>query len=96
MPVSRRRDAGERAKARRRQRLLDGDGFGEVARLIDVVSEHVGDVISEQLEGQDAQEGLDDFVAGRYGEGVFGDACDGVVAFGNDAEDASAASFDFL
>lgn len=39
---------------------------------------------------------MDEFVAIWDGESVFGNACEHVVAFCDDADDASAARFDFL
>ena len=53
-------------------------------------------MVSEELKVEDAEEGLYELVAVWDGEGVFGDASEHVVAFGDDADDASAAGFDFL
>ena len=43
--VSRRAVGGDRGGG-----LFYGDGFGQVSRLIDVVSEEIGQVIGEELE----------------------------------------------
>lgn len=75
---------------------LDGDGFGEISGLIEVITEHVGDVIGEELEVEDGEEGLDEFVAIGDEEGVFAGAGECVVAVSKDSDDASAARFDFL
>lgn len=50
--------------------LLDGDGFGQIAWLIDVGTFEIGYVIREQLQGEDAQDWLNDLVnpAGNQGE----------------------------
>jgi|GEM_PF-204725 REP element-mobilizing transposase RayT len=37
--------------------LFDGDGFGEVAGLVDVVAEGVGDVVGQKLQGDHFQQG---------------------------------------
>ena len=42
-------------------RLFDGDGLGEVARLIHVAAAADGDVVGEQLQRNDFENGRDQF-----------------------------------
>src|SRR6202167_387972 len=39
--------------------LLDGDGLGEVARLVDVEAAAAGDLVGEHLQRDDGEDGLE-------------------------------------
>lgn len=41
-----------------RSRLLDGNGLGQVARAVDVAAAQNGDVVREQLHGNDREHSL--------------------------------------
>ena len=76
--------------------LFDGDGFGEVAGLVDVAVFVDGDVVGEELEGDGGEDGGEGFGDAGDGDDVVGDGVDGGVAFGDDGDDFALAGFDFL
>ena len=77
-------------------RLLDGNGFGEVAGHVDVASFFDGDVVGEQLERNGRDDRRDTFGDVVDFEIVVGEVGDHGVAFGYDGDDGSSAGFDLL
>ena len=77
-------------------RLLDGDGFGEIARLVDVATTPHGDVIGEHLQRDNFQDRRDQF--GRRGnlDHMIGGFADELIAFGNNGNHDAVAGFHFL
>src|SRR5271170_664285 len=53
-------------------KLFNGDGFGEVAGLIDVAAAAYRDVIGQKLQGNDLQQWREKFRRGRHLEDVIG------------------------
>src|SRR2546427_3036602 len=62
-----------------RSTSLDGHGFREIARLIDIVPAAVGDVIREKLKRNDRQHRLQQLFRLRYADDLFSLPCDLVV-----------------
>src|ERR1700678_2852101 len=63
-----------------RSTLLDGDGFSEVARLIDVFAFDVGNVIRQQLQRDDVNDRREQLVDFRNPENMVGDGRSLLVA----------------
>src|SRR3989338_6081539 len=61
------RSSTTRLYRRDRARLLDGDGLGEVARLVHVAAEAHGDVVREELERHDREQRGQQLGAGQIG-----------------------------
>lgn len=68
-------DAGECCASFRLVPLLDGDALGEVARLVDVAASADGDVVGEELEGDDFEDGEEEFGGGGDFQHVLDEAC---------------------
>jgi len=84
------------SRATRRQRLFDGDGFGEVTRLIDVAAAAHGDVVSEELKRNDFQHRHEEFGSGRKLDDVIGGLTRQAVAGGDDGNHDAIAGFHFF
>ena len=77
-------------------RLLDGDGLGEVARLVDVQAAAAGDLVREQLQRDDREDRLQHPVdRGDLDRGV-GVLDDLLVAGGGERDHVRAAGADLL
>ncbi len=76
--------------------LLDGDGFGEVAGLVDVATAADGYVIGQQLQGDNFDERREKLEGRRDVDDVLNEAADDGVAFGGYGDDAAATRGDFL
>src|SRR5579859_664958 len=76
--------------------LFDGDGFGEVARLIDVAAAADGDVIGKKLEGDDFEERHEKFGRGGQFDDVTRGGAGEMVAGGDDGDDDAVACADFM
>src|ERR1017187_6324860 len=79
-----------------RPRLLHGDGLGEVAGLVYVAAAADGDVVGEELEGDDFEDGEEQLGGGGDVDDVFDELGNGLVAFDGDGDDAAGAGGDFL
>jgi len=77
-------------------RLLYGDGFGEVAGLVDVAAAADGDVVGEELQGNDLEDGEEQLRGGGDVDGVFDELGDLAVALDGDGDDAAGAGGDLL
>src|SRR5258708_11703801 len=75
-------------------RLLDGDGFGEVAGFVNVATAGDGDVVGEELQGHDGEDGVNGFEGFGDVKHVVGNLGDLVVAFGGDGDDGAFAGAD--
>ena len=75
--------------------LFYGNAFSEVSWFIDVVSSYYCGVVCEELEGEDGQEGLEDFECIRDLDQVVGVVFDVLIALccDNDCFSASCANF---
>ncbi len=76
--------------------LFDGDGLGEVAGLVYVAAAADGDVIREELQGDNLDERREQFEDGRNEDDVFDEAGKRGVAFSGDGDDAAGTRGDFL
>ena len=76
--------------------LLNGDAFGEVARFVHVASEGDGDVVSEELEGDDGEDGCKKFEGFGDEDRVVHDFLDFMIAFCGHGDDWAFSGFDFL
>src|SRR4051794_33629922 len=76
--------------------LLDRDGLGQVARLIDVQATQAGDAIGEQLERDHGQDRLQHPVGAGHVEHVGRVGRDPLVPLGGDGDDVGAAGADLL
>ena len=76
--------------------LFHGDGFGEVAGLVDVAAAADGDVIREELQGDDLQDGQEQLRGGGDVDGVLDELGDLAVALDGDGDDAAGARGDLL
>src|ERR1039458_2866404 len=79
-----------------RPRLLYGDGLGEVAGLVYVAAAADGDVVGEELEGDDFEDGEEQLGGGGDVDDGFDELGDGLGAFDGDGDDAAGAGGDFL
>ncbi len=75
---------------------LHGDAFCEVSGLVDVGAFEVGDVVGDELDGDDGEEGLDEVGGVGEGDHDVGEVLEAVVAVGADGDDAAAPGFDLL
>ena len=73
-----------------------GDGFGEVAGLVDVAAAADGDVVREELQGDDLEDGQEQFGRGGDVEGVFDQLLDVAISLGGDGDDAAGAGGNLL
>jgi len=64
--------------------LLHGDAFSEVAGLVDVAAAADGDVVGEELQGDDFEQGKEQLGGLRDVNDVFDQMGDGGVAFDGD------------
>src|SRR5438445_3012937 len=76
--------------------LFDSDGFGEVARLIDVAAAADGDVVGEKLERDDFEERDEKLRRGRKLDDVIGGGTSEVVAGGDNGDNDTVPGADFL
>ena len=77
-------------------RLLDGDAFGEVAGFIYVAAKLDCDVVREELQRDDREDGGEVVRAIGDEDHVVADFCEGGVSFRSDGNDGAFARFDFL
>ena len=80
---------GERAS-------LHGDALCKISWLVDVAAAFDGDVVGEELEGDDFEDGEEEFGGGGDFQYMLDELMDVLVAFGGDGDDAAAAGGDFL
>ena len=78
------------------ERLFDGYGFGQVSGLVYVAAAADGDVVGQQLERDDFENGRQFFRGRRNEDDVVGGVFDLFVAFGRQCDDLSGARFDFF
>ena len=76
--------------------LLDGDAFGEVARLVHVAAEGGRDVVGEELQGDGCEDRGEIIRGGGDEDHVVADFGECGVAFGADRNDRASAGFDLL
>src|SRR5208282_6786650 len=76
--------------------LLDGDGFGQVAGLIHVAAAADGDVIGEQLQGDDLQQDCEQFRRGGQLDDVIGGFASQAIALSDDGDDDAVARLDLF
>src|SRR6202050_5215525 len=76
--------------------LLDGDGLGQVARLIHVASATHGDVIRQKLKRDDLEDCREKFGDGGNFDDVVSSIASELVSLGDDGDYNSVARFHFL
>ena len=77
------------------QKLFNGDGFCEVSGLVYVAAAADGDVVRQQLQGDDFEDGRSSSGLGDV-DGVFDELGDLAVALDGDGDDAAGAGGDLL
>src|SRR5690606_37568454 len=75
---------------------LHGDGFGEIAGLVDVAVALDGDVVAEQLQRDRGDDRQDDLVAGGDANDFVGQPVGQFGVVGDDGDDGAAARLDLL
>src|SRR5580658_1456140 len=76
--------------------LFDSYALRQISWLVDVAAAADGDVVGEELEGDDFQDGEEELGGGGDLEDVLDELVDVLVAFGGDGDDAAAAGGDLL
>ena len=76
--------------------LFHGDGFGEVSGLVYVAATADGDVVGEELQGDDLEDRQEQLWGGGDVDGVFDELGDVAVALDGDGDDAAGARGDLL
>src|SRR6185437_8636873 len=79
-----------------RRSLLDGYAFCQVAGLVYVAAAADGDVVREELQGHDFEDGEEQLGRGGDVDDVFDEVLDLAVALGGDGDDAAGAGGDLL
>mmetsp|Transcript_41873 Transcript_41873/g.89349 ORF Transcript_41873/g.89349 Transcript_41873/m.89349 type:complete len:421 (+) Transcript_41873:94-1356(+) len=75
---------------------LDGDGLGEVARLVHVALAHVGDVVGEQLQRRHHEQRHEELLRARHLDDVLAAIVELLIVLLGDGDDRSAAREDLL
>ena len=76
--------------------LLHRHALRKISWLVDVAAAADGDVVGEELEGDDFEDGEEELGGGGDFEDVLDELVDVLVAFGGDGDDAAAAGGDLL
>ena len=79
-----------------RAKLLHRDAFRQISGLVHVAASSYGDVVGEELEGDDFEEGEEEFGGGGDVDGGFDEGGDVVVAFCRDGDDPAGTRGDLL